>query len=253
MPYILKGRNVLVTGGSRGLGVLVCLKFAQEGCNIAINYVSSADKGEALASTIEKEHGVKAFAIQGDMGLEVDCIRTVKEAISGFGGLDIIISNAGYTRFSTFSDLSALTAEDWDTCYAVNVKAQAILLREALPTFNANPEGGVFLITSSIAGVGTSGSSMPYSVTKAAQLHLMRCLAGTQGPKVRVNAVAPGLLLTEWGNKYPKEAIADMKERAWLKKETGLEDTAQAFIDAAKNSSMTGQKIQVDSGLMNVA
>ena len=72
------------------------------------------------------------------------------------------------------------------------------LLREAMPTFNANPEGGVFLITSSVAGTSLKGSSMAYSVTKAAQLHLMKCLANTQGSKVRVNAVLPGLLLTEW-------------------------------------------------------
>lgn len=86
------------------------------------------------------------------MGKEAEVIKTVKETISLLGGLDIIISNAGYTRFSTFSDLSAPTTEDWDTCYAVNVKAQAILLREALPTFTANPEGGALIITSSIAG-----------------------------------------------------------------------------------------------------
>ncbi|TAQ85006.1 hypothetical protein B7494_g6675 [Chlorociboria aeruginascens] len=241
MPYPLKGRNVLVTGGSRGLGEVVSLKFAQEGCNIAINYVSSAFKAEELAAKIEKEHGVKAVMIQG-----------------------------GYTRFSKFSDLSAPSIEDCklspkqplfnvsgdaelgDKCYAVNVKAQAFLMREALPTFNSNPEGGVFLITSSIAGVNISGSSMPYSVTKAAQLHLMRCLAGTQGPKVRVNAILPGLLLTEWGARYPKDDIKMMEGRAWLKKVTDLEDTAQAFVDAAKNSSMTGQKIQVDAGLGNV-
>jgi NAD(P)-dependent dehydrogenase (short-subunit alcohol dehydrogenase family) len=71
-------------------------------------------------------------------------------------------------------------------------------MREALLTFNANPEGGVFIITSSIAGVTAGGSSMPYAVTKAAQLHLMLCLASTQGPKVRVNAVLPGWLDTEW-------------------------------------------------------
>lgn len=71
-------------------------------------------------------------------------------------------------------------------------------MREAASQFNANPDGGVFIITSSIAGVNPSGSSMPYSVTKAAQLHLMKCLAASQGPKIRVNAVLPGLLLTEW-------------------------------------------------------
>jgi NAD(P)-dependent dehydrogenase (short-subunit alcohol dehydrogenase family) len=78
------------------------------------------------------------------------------------------------------------------------VYGQMALLREALPTFNKNPQGGVFIITSSIAGTSIGGSSMAYSVTKAAQLHLMRCMAQTQGPKVRVNAVLPGLLLTEW-------------------------------------------------------
>lgn len=72
------------------------------------------------------------------------------------------------------------------------------LMRTAAPTFNANAEGGVFIITSSIAGMGPGGSSLPYSVSKAAQLHLMKCMASSQGPKIRVHAVAPGLLLTEW-------------------------------------------------------
>jgi NAD(P)-dependent dehydrogenase (short-subunit alcohol dehydrogenase family) len=91
-------------------------------------------------------------------------------------------------------------------------------MQAALPTFTTNPEGGVFIITSSIAGRTIGGSSMPYSVTKAAQLHLMRCLAKTQGPKVRVNAVLPGWLETEWGVKYTKEAIEEMFEKASLKK-----------------------------------
>ncbi|RDW61057.1 short-chain dehydrogenase protein [Coleophoma cylindrospora] len=219
MPYALKGRNVLVTGGSRGLGELICLKFASEGCNVAINYVSSADRAKGIAEKIEKDYGVKAVIIQGDMGKEADCARTVQESIAELGGLDILISNAGYTRFSQFADISAPTTEDWDMCFAVNVKAQTHLMKSAQATFNANPEGGVMIITSSIAGEYVGGSSMPYSVTKAAQLHLMRCLASTQAPKIRVNAVLPGLLLTEWGLKYGEKAIQDLKDRAWLKKE----------------------------------
>jgi NAD(P)-dependent dehydrogenase (short-subunit alcohol dehydrogenase family) len=128
----------------------------------------------------------------------------------------------GYTRFSNFADLSAPTAADWDTCFAVNVRAQTHLLHAALATFNANPDGGSFIVTSSIAGIRPGGSSMPYSVTKAAQLHLMRCLAATQGPKVRVNAVLPGLLLTEWGQLYGEERIRRLEERAWLKKVVGF-------------------------------
>jgi NAD(P)-dependent dehydrogenase (short-subunit alcohol dehydrogenase family) len=132
-----------------------------------------------------------------------------------------ITLSQGFTRFSTFADLSAPTAADWDTCFAVNVKAQTHLLKAALSTFNANAEGGVFIVTSSIAGTRPSGSSMPYSVTKAAQLHLMRCFASTQGPKIRVNAVLPGLLLTEWGQLYGETMVKRLEERAWLKKVVG--------------------------------
>lgn len=91
-----------------------------------------------------------------------------------------------------------LTIELLPFSYAVNVKSQFFLMRSAEPTFKSNPHGGVFIMTSSIAGRNPSGSSMPYSVTKAAQLHLMKCLASTQGPKTRVNAVLPGWLATEW-------------------------------------------------------
>jgi NAD(P)-dependent dehydrogenase (short-subunit alcohol dehydrogenase family) len=123
------------------------------------------------------------------------------------------------------------------------------LLREALPTFNANAEGGVFIITSSVAGTSLSGSSMAYSVTKSAQLHLMRCLANTQGAKVRINAVLPGLLLTEWGLKYPKETIEMIKDRSALKHETYLDDCADMYVAIAENTSMTGQRIAVGEWL----
>ena len=93
------------------------------------------------------------------------------------------------------------------------------LAKEALPIFNKNAEGGFFIITSSIAAKSLSGSSMAYSVTKAAQVHLMKCLAKVCGEKARINAVLPGLLLTDWGNLYGDERIAALKDAAALKKE----------------------------------
>ena len=145
---------------------------------------------------------------------------------------------------TTFDDLDSMNEAEWDKvifqdnhkrrdpdlmelqCWAVNCKAQLHLLRKACPIFNANPDGGVFLVTASVAGVGVSGSSMAYSVSKAAgalfsavivpraidnfvsELHLVKCLAATQGPKIRVNAISPGLLLTEWvGRCLPSLAI----------------------------------------------
>ncbi|KAI9853285.1 MAG: hypothetical protein M1824_001452 [Vezdaea acicularis] len=195
MPYALKNRKVLVTGGSRGLGAVIARKFAEEGCAVAINYSSNVEAAENTVMSIEKDCGVKCIALKGvnsthnyhtsvlhqtkraqDMGKLVDCVDVVQEAIKQLRGLDILISNApyklknseGWTKFSRFGDLDALSEEDWDKCWSVNVKGPMFLLREALPTFNANTDGGVFLMTSSIAGVGTSGSTMAYAVSKAA-------------------------------------------------------------------------------------
>ncbi|KAL6715011.1 hypothetical protein ACLMJK_007272 [Lecanora helva] len=234
---------------AEGRGALVAEKFAAKGCNVAVNYNSSKDRAEQVVANVQERYEVKGLVIHGDMGILADCEKTVHEAIDGLGGLDIIIANAGWTKFTTFGDLDALTEEEWDKCWAVNCKSNLHLLRKALPTFNANPDGGVFLVTSSVAGISVSGSTMAYSTTKAAGLHLVKCLAATQGPRVRVNAILPGLLLTEWGANFTPEKIQSSKDKAYLKKETELEDCADAFVATAINSSMTGQNIQIDSGL----
>ena len=95
-------------------------------------------------------------------------------------------------------------------------------MQAAGPIFDSNLDGGVYLISSSVAGISQGGSSMAYSVTKAAGLHLMKCIATTQGPKTRINAVLPGLLLTEWGLKYSEERQKALKDAAPLKHEVSL-------------------------------
>ncbi|EMC97451.1 hypothetical protein BAUCODRAFT_452831 [Baudoinia panamericana UAMH 10762] len=249
MPYQLKGRNVLVTGGSRGLGAEVCRKLAAEGCNIAINYANSEAPAQELAKELQQKHNVKTAVIKGDAGVMSDCVRCVQETVRTLGGIDGVVGNAGWTKFTNFADLDAMTESEWDKCWAVNVKGQHALLKEALPTFNENADGGFFIITSSIAAKSLSGSSMAYSVTKAAQIHLMKCMAKVAGPKARVNAVLPGLLLTDWGNLYGDDRINMLKDAAVLKQETELGDCADAYVMLAKNTSITGQNVQVDSGL----
>lgn len=248
MPYSLKGRNVLVTGGSAGLGELISTTFAAEGANIAINYFNRIEPAQKVQKACQ-EHGVKAVIIKADMTSTAEAKRAVQETIREFGGIDIVIANAGWTRFSDWKDLDSMSEEEWDKCWAANVKVPKALLTEAQATFNANPDGGTMITTGSIAALGQGGSSMPYSITKAAQLHLVKCLAVSVGPKIRVNTVLPGLLLTEWGNKYAPERIAAIKDAAALKHETFLDDAVAAFVMLARNSSMTGMRIQVDAGL----
>ncbi|KAM3420757.1 hypothetical protein BST61_g4005 [Cercospora zeina] len=254
MPYSLKLRNVLITGGSRGLGAEVARKFAAEGSNVTINYHSQEGPAQELAKEIESKYNVKTLVIQGDGGVVEDIKKCVQETVKAFGGLDIIIGNAGWTRFSKFDDLESMSYEEWDKCWNTNVKGNLALLREAMPIFQKNPDGGVFIMTSSVAGKSLSGSSMPYSVTKAAQIHMMKCMANTQGPKsggkVRINAVLPGLLLTDWGDRYGEDRIKALTDASALKQETKLDDCAQAYIDVAKNTSWTGQAIHIDSGLV---
>ncbi|KEF62409.1 alcohol dehydrogenase, partial [Exophiala aquamarina CBS 119918] len=198
-----------------------------------------------MVEKCERCFGVKATAIKGDIGIVADCIRLVNETIKTLGGLDIIVNNAGWTKFTDFNDLEALTHEEWLKCWQVNVMSHLVLMQQASPIFNTNDDGGVLLVTSSVAGIALGGSSMGYAVTKAAGLQLVRCLAYTQGPKIRVNAILPGLLLTEWGLKFSEEQLQMSKDQAVLKQETNLEDCADAFLFAARNSSMTGREIIV--------
>ncbi|KAL2421791.1 hypothetical protein ABEF95_007232 [Exophiala dermatitidis] len=195
--------------------------FAAEGSNIVVNYVSRKDRADEVAEKCRREFEVKVMVIQADIGVAEDSIRLVKETVQQLGGLDIIINNAGWTRFANFGDINDLSHDEWNKCWSTNVMSQLVLMQEAAPIFNANPDGGVFLISSSIAG-----------------------------PKIRVNAVLPGLLLTEWGLRYSEERIQAAKNAAALKHETYLEDCADAYISTAKNTSMTGQQIVVDAGMV---
>jgi len=250
MSYSLKGRNVLITGGSRGIGEATSERFAQEGSNIVINYVSNKERADALQARLSTEYPeIKVFAIQADVGNKADCEKLVQESLAALGGLDVIVSNAGWTQFAkNYSDLDELSEEAWDKCYAINCKAHLWLLKEAKPTFNSNPDGGTLIICASTAGLAPIGSSMAYGTSKAAALHLMRCLAASQGPKIRVNAVCPGLVLTEWGDKFSEELKEWKRQQSVLKRLAEASDIAEAFVSFAKNKAITGQKVVVDGG-----
>lgn len=130
------------------------------------------------------------------------------------------------------------------------VKANVFLLRAALPSFRANSEGGVFLMQSSIAGLLPNGSSMAYSACRAAGIHLTYCLAQTRGPNVRVNVVTPGLVDTERTQVFTEDQRKGYKDMASLKRITTCEEVTAAFVFAARNSGMTGERLRVESGMI---
>lgn len=246
----LKNKCALITGGSAGLGAAVCKQLAAEGANLIINYAHSAERANVLAEEIRAEHGVRVAVLQGDVfsGNEA-AVRLVQEAHEAFGQLDIVISNAGWTKIVPYDDLDALDDELWDGVFAANVKSHFYLFREAKKFFDQNEDGGTFIVSASVAGRMVYGSSIPYAVSKSALIHLVRFLATTQGPKVRVHAVCPGLLLTEWGERFPAEKIEATKQRSPLKTLADVDETAAHFVFLCKLTTSTGTTVGSDAGL----
>ncbi|KAH6690441.1 hypothetical protein F5X68DRAFT_202965 [Plectosphaerella plurivora] len=249
----------LVTAGSAGLGAAAALLFAKRGYNVVINYNSDTAKADALvrelhqASTLDPSKQ-RFTAIKADLASRDDIIRLVKETVAFFeveGGtsaLDAVFSNGGWTRLRNISDLDDnVDEDDWDRCFNMNVKSHLWLMHAAKPYLEAAE--GAFVTTASLAGIKLSGSSLAYSVTKAAQVHLVKGLALAASPKVRVNTVCPGLLLTDWGKRFSPAHIESATQKTPLKQLATVEDVALQVLCFVESKSITGTAVVVDGGL----
>ena len=255
---IMATKVALVTASSAGLGA-ACVKSLAPHFRVVVNYFSRPEKAEQLikeAESIPLASGASSanprfHSIQGDLGSRDDIKRMVQETVDKMGRLDLVVSNGGWTRMTQFADLEQqVNEEDWDKCFNLNVKSHLWLLYAAKPHFEANGEdGGSFITVASLAGVRPSGSSLPYSVTKAAQIHLMKGLATICGPKIRCNTVSPGLMMTEWGLKFPEKNVQAAREKGVLKILATPEDVADQVATMALSRSMTGQNIVIDGGV----
>ncbi len=243
----LKGKVALITGGGTGLGREVARQYAQEGMQVAVNYSRSKDDAEDTVKEL-KGLGVEAKAFQANVAERKELERMINDVAETFGRLDVLVNNAGVTKFAAFPDLDALDEEAWDNILSVNTKAPFFAARAVASIMRQNG-GGCIINTTSIAGSNTRGSSLAYCSSKAALNHLTRCLAVALAPDIRVNAVAPGLLLTRWGGLWSDEDVKKFADNALLKTVTSIPECASAYVLLAKNESMTGQIITVDAGL----
>jgi 3-oxoacyl-[acyl-carrier protein] reductase len=247
----IQGKVALITGGGTGLGRVIAQQLARAGMQIAIHYAHSEQEARETVEEIQ-QLGVRAMAVQADLNgsaLAASCKRMVEEVPDHFGRLDLLINNAGTTRGVPFADLDALTEADWENVLNVNTKAPFFTAQAAAPIMRRTG-GGQIINTASIAGLGTTASSIAYAVSKAGMIHLTRCLAVALAPAIRVNAVAPGLLPTRWNANFTEERLQQVTRQTPLQKVTDLEDTAAVYVMLARNESMTGEVITVDAGLM---
>ena len=243
----------LITGGSRGVGRACALSLATAGYRIAINHRNSPQQAAETEAAI-KALNVEAVTIRGDISDDTVCRDMVDAVITAFGRLDVLINNAATTMFIPHDQLEAVEMDQWDRIFAVNVRGPFQCVRAAQPHLEAFAAGQVINITS-IAGICGNGSSIPYCASKAAMTSMTQSLARALAPKIRVNAIAPGFIDSQWthdglGEDY--HTVADRQRASAALGEIALpHDVADAVMSLLEGSRLiTGQTLVVDGGAL---
>jgi NAD(P)-dependent dehydrogenase (short-subunit alcohol dehydrogenase family) len=246
----LNGRVALVTGGGTGIGRAVCLRLARAGAKAVVVNYSRSDKDARATAAELIVLGPDAMAHKADVSNEGEVKAMIAAVKARYGRLDVLINNAGTTRFIAHPDLDALTEEVWDGVLKVNLKGTFYCCREAAPELRKT--GGAIVNIASIAGHRATGSSIVYAVSKAGVLQLTRALALALAPEVRVNSVSPGLVSTRWFRQFDASAADSQESSASattpLKTVATPDHVAQAVMAFVENDMLTGQDVVVDGG-----
>jgi len=244
----LKGKIALVTGGGTGMGRAICLKFASEGGDIVVNYSRRATEAEETAAAAEKL-GVRAFAMKADVSQEAEAARLVNETVARFGRLDVLVNNAGWSKYVPHRQLEGLTEEILEHTWRVNVKGPLYMCRAAIPHM-LKTGGGAIVNTTSIAAYQGAGSSIIYGASKAALGTITKSLARAFArDNIRVNAIAPGLLDTGFVD-WPAETYEKAARVSPMGRIPNVDDIATAALYLACDATgVTAHTIFVDCGV----
>jgi glucose 1-dehydrogenase len=253
----LKGKNVLVTGGSSGIGQAIAVRFAEHGANVAINYLTTPDEAagteEQVRACVAKvqQHGVRDVLVQGDVSSEDDARRIVGEAAHRLGGLDILINNAGIQISRPSEELSS---RHFDKVLAVNLRGAFLCAREAIRRYLADEKAGSIVNVSSVHQLIPKPSYLGYSVSKGGMMNLTRTLAlEFAGRGIRVNGIGPGATITPINRAWVDDPVkAEMVTRHIPMLRAGSADEmagVACFLASDDAAYITGQTIFVDGGL----
>jgi 3-oxoacyl-[acyl-carrier protein] reductase len=242
----LHGRVALITGGGTGMGRAIGTALASQGASVAISYAHSRDDAEATSEQL-RSLGVRSAAFRADVRQVAECDGLVEAVIEDFGRLDILVGCAGTTRHIPFPDLAGVTEEAWDDVFDTNLKGAFFVTRAAAIWMREHGDGrSVIVNITSTAAFGTTGSSIPYSVSKGALVQTTKLLAVALAPKIRVNSVAPGLVLTRWWTQLGDEVVQQRIASTRFQRPTELDDVVQVAMVAITNESISGQTLLVD-------
>ena len=241
----------LVTGSATGIGRSAALALARSGYDVAINYSRSEAAARETAKQAEAV-GARTLLCKCDVS-DDQSVRGMIDAIrDAFGRLDVLINNAGITIETPPSDLDGVSVETWDRLFAVNVRGVFLVTRAAVPLLRKAPDPCI-VNTASIAGLRPALQPLPYSASKAAVVNLTKTLANALGPKIRVNAVAPGWIAGEWMEKTLGADYERLMERRArftpLRRVPTPDDVAETMLTLIQGVRfVTGEIIVVDGG-----
>ena len=229
-------KQVLITGGSRGIGAAAVRLFAARGCRVAFLY----EKNEAAARALSAKTGAEAIRCDVADG------PAVERAVAGLAPVDILINNAGLSHVGL---ISQITPEQWDRLFAVNVKGIYHTVRAVLPGMLQKQAGCILNVSSMWGQVGASCEAA-YSATKGAVDALTKALAKELGPSgIRVNGVSPGMIDTDMNAHLSAEEVAALAEETPLGRIGAPEQVAEALWDLSRAEFITGQILAVNGGL----
>jgi 3-oxoacyl-[acyl-carrier protein] reductase len=245
---LLEGKTALITGASRGIGKAIALKFAKEGADIAITNIFDDDEFKATIKEI-KGLGVKAKGYVFNVASFSDSQKIINEILTDFTKIDILVNNAGITKDTL---LMRMTEDQWDAVIAVNLKSVFNLTKAVLQPM-MKQRGGSIINMSSVVGVSGNAGQSNYSASKAGILGFTKSIAKEVGSRnIRVNAIAPGFIITEMTDKLPEDVKIEWINKIPLRRGGTPDDVANTALYLACDLSgyVSGQTIHVCGGML---
>ncbi|KAH8918400.1 NAD(P)-binding protein [Atractiella rhizophila] len=249
IPQLLLGKTAIITGGLTGIGRALAIGFSQHGANVCVNYLPFPSSEEALSSLQSQIPSL--LAVPGDISEPVTSITLVEEAVEKFGGLDVMVSNAGICTFHEFLDLPA---ELYSKTVRVNLDGAFYAVQAAAKQMALQGKGGSIIGISSISALVGGAGQTHYTPTKAGILSLMQSTACALGGKgIRCNAILPGTI----GTQLNEEDLNDNKKREYMEGRIPLGRLGQpedivgpaVFLASDLSGYVTGAQLLVDGGL----
>ncbi|MBI1256522.1 MAG: glucose 1-dehydrogenase [Chloroflexi bacterium] len=261
----LSGKNVLVTGGSSGIGQAIAIRMGAEGANVAINYRKGLEEAKETEAAIHeeienavndcmsqiKQAGGKTILVQADVSKEADVARMFDETLAAFGGIDILINNAG---FQIAGDSDEISIDSFDRVLGTNLRGAFMCAQKAIQHFLAEDKAGVIINMSSVHQLIPKPRFLSYSVSKGGMQNLTRTLAlEYSGRKIRINGIGPGATITPINRAWVDDPVkkAQVEEHIPVGRAATAEEMAAVttFLCSDEAAYIIGQTIFVDGGL----